>query len=66
MNKHVSKLLQPGVFWYCLVLLAFAVAAALLDQYYLAAGELVVTVIAIDRLYLVRVIGTTKVYFLPC
>ena len=34
MNKHVSKLLQPGVFWYCLVLLAFAVAAALLDQYY--------------------------------
>ncbi len=42
MNKHVSKLLQPGVFWYCLILLAFAVAAALLDQYYLAAGELVV------------------------
>ena len=28
MNKHVSKLLQPGVFWYCLILLAFAVAAA--------------------------------------
>ncbi len=21
MNKHVSKLLQPGVFWYCLILL---------------------------------------------
>ena len=23
MNKHVSKLLQPGVFWYCLIMLAF-------------------------------------------
>ena len=56
MNKHVSKLLQPGVFWYCLVLLAFAVAAALLDQYYLAAGELVVTVIAmvVSRLLFIR------------
>ena len=45
LNKHVSKLLQPGVFWYCLVMLAFTVAAALLDQYYLAAGELAVTII---------------------
>ena len=56
MNKHVSKLLQPGVFWYCLILLAFAVAAALLDQYYLAAGELVVTVIAMvaSRLLYIR------------
>ena len=56
MNKHVSKLLQPGVFWYCLILLAFAVAAALLDQYYLAAGELVVTVIAmvVSRLLFIR------------
>ena len=56
MNKHVSKLLQPGVFWYCLILLAFAVAAALLDQYYLATGELVVTVIAmvVSRLLFIR------------
>ena len=56
MNKHVSKLLQPGVFWYCLILLAFAIAAALLDQYYLAAGELVVTVIAmvVSRLLFIR------------
>ena len=56
MNKHVSKLLQPGVFWYCLVLLACAVAAALLDQYYLAAGELIVTVIAmiVSRLLFIR------------
>ena len=45
LNKHVSKLLQPGVFWYCLVMLAFTAAAALLDQYYLAAGELAVTII---------------------
>ena len=29
MNKHVAKLLQPGVFWYCLIMLAFAAAAAL-------------------------------------
>ena len=56
MNKHVAKLLQPGVFWYCLIMLAFAAAAALFDQYYLAVGELVVTVIAmvVSRLLSVR------------
>ena len=56
MNKHVAKLLQPGVFWYCLIMLAFAAAAALFDQYYLAAGELVVTVIVmvVSRLLSVR------------
>ena len=32
MNKHVAKLLQPGVFWYCLIMLAFAAAAALFDS----------------------------------
>ncbi|MFQ8765918.1 MAG: hypothetical protein ACLR8U_04920 [Oscillospiraceae bacterium] len=56
MNKHVAKLLQPGVFWYCLIMLAFAAAAALFDQYYLAVGELVVTVIVmvVSRLLSVR------------
>ena len=56
MNKHVAKLLQPGVFWYCLIMLAFAAASALFDQYYLAAGELVVTVIVmvVSRLLSVR------------
>ena len=56
MNKHVAKLLQPGVFWYCLIMLAFAAAAALFDQYYLTVGELVVTVIVmvVSRLLSVR------------
>ena len=36
MKKHVSRLLQPGVIWYSIVLLAFSAAAAALDQFYLA------------------------------
>ena len=43
MKKHVSRLLQPGVIWYCVVLLVFTAAAAALDQYYLAGAELLVT-----------------------
>ena len=56
MNKPVSKLLQPGVFWYILLMLAFTAAAALFDQYYLAAAELLVTVLAIiiSRLLFIR------------
>ena len=34
MKKHVSRLLQPGVIWYSIVLLAFSAAAAALDQFY--------------------------------
>ena len=30
MKKHVSRLLQPGVIWYSIVLLAFSAAAAAL------------------------------------
>ena len=56
MNKPVSKLLQPGVFWYILLMLAFTAAAALFDQYYLAAAELLVTILAIiiSRLLFIR------------
>ena len=43
MKKHVSRLLQPGVIWYSIVLLAFSAAAAALDQFYLAGAELLVT-----------------------
>lgn len=53
MNKrHVSRLLQPGVIWYCIILLAFTAAAFALGQYYLAGLELVVTiaVVVISRI----------------
>ena len=45
MNKKLSRLLEPGEIWYCAVLLVFAIAAALLGQFYLAAGEFVVTAV---------------------
>ena len=56
MKKPVSKLLQPGVFWYCLVMLGFTLAAVLLDQYYLAAAELVATIIVmvVSRVQFIR------------
>ena len=56
MKKHVSRLLQPGVIWYCVVLLVFTAAAAALDQYYLAGAELLVTagVFLISRVRFVR------------
>ena len=56
MNKHIPRVLQPGSVWYCFVLLAFTAAAALLDQYYLAGAELVVTiaVFIISRVRFIR------------
>ena len=45
MNRRLSRLLQPGVIWYCVVMLAFSAAAAALEQYYLAGAELFVTVV---------------------
>ena len=56
MNKHIPRVLQPGSIWYCVVLLAFTVAAALLDQYYLAAAELAVTLVvfAVSRIRFIR------------
>ena len=47
MKKHVSRLLQPGVIWYSIVLLAFSAAAAALDQFYLAGAELLVTIVVL-------------------
>ena len=44
-KKQVSRLLQPGVIWYCVLMLAFSAAAAAFDQYYLAGAELLVTVV---------------------
>ena len=56
MNKHITRLLQPGVIWYSIVMLLFSVAAAVLGQYYLAAGELAVTILVfiISRIRFVR------------
>lgn len=56
MKKQVSRLLQPGILWYCVVMLTFSVAAAALDQYYLAGAELIVTLIvfAISRVRFVH------------
>jgi c-di-AMP phosphodiesterase-like protein len=44
LNRRLSRLLQPGVVWYCVVMLAFTAAAAGLGQYYLAGAELFVTI----------------------
>lgn len=56
MKKPVSKLLHPGVAWYSVIMLLFCVAAAVLRQYYLAGGELIVTiaVLIISRVLFVR------------
>ncbi len=44
-KKPISKLLQPGVIWYSIVMLVFCIAAAVLGQYYLAGAELLVTIV---------------------
>ncbi len=45
MNKRLGRLLRPGMGAYFIVLLAFAVAAALLEQYALAGVELAITTV---------------------
>ncbi len=56
MNKQVSRLLRPSSVWYCAVMLLFCAAAVLVDQYYLAAGELALTVLvfSISRIRFAR------------
>ena len=44
MNKKISRLLEPGMGLYFVTLLLFAGLAIALKQYYLAAGELVLTI----------------------
>ena len=55
-KRHISRLLQPGVFWYCIVMLLFTAAAAAFDQFYLAGIELIATiaVFVISRILLVQ------------
>ena len=43
-NKKLSRLLVPGMTLYFLVLVGFSVVAFFFDHYYLAGGELVVTI----------------------
>ena len=45
MKKKLSRLLRPGLIACFVVMLGFCAAAAVLKQYYLAAGEAVVTVL---------------------
>ncbi len=45
MNKKLSRLLEPGMGLYFIVLLLFAGGAVALKQYYLAAGEALLTVL---------------------
>lgn len=56
MNKQVSRLLRPSSVWYCAVMLLFCAAAVAADQYYLAAGELALTILvfSISRIRFVR------------
>ena len=43
MNKKLGRLLQPGLAWYFTVMLAFGIAALMLDYITLAIVELAVT-----------------------
>lgn len=56
LKKPISKLLQPGVAWYSVIMLLFCAAAAALQQYYLAGAELVVSIVVliISRIRFVR------------
>ena len=56
MKQNISRLLQPGMIWYSIVMLVFALAAAIAQQYYLAGAELAVTVLVfiISRIRFVR------------
>ncbi|MCQ2420483.1 MAG: DHH family phosphoesterase [Clostridia bacterium] len=56
MNKQVSRLLRPSSVWYCAVMLLFCAAAVAADQYYLAAGELALTILvfSISRIRFAR------------
>ena len=45
MNKKLGRLIQPGMGIYFLVMAAFCAAALILDHYWLAAGEGIVTLI---------------------
>ena len=45
MNKKLSRLLEPGMGLYFIALLAFSAAAFVLQQYYLASAELLLTVL---------------------
>ncbi len=56
MKKQISRLLYPNTFWYLLVMLLFAGAAAALREFYLAAAELAVTLLVflICRIRLAR------------
>ena len=43
MNRKLGRLLQPGLAWYFVVMMAFAVVALLMDQFMLAAAEAIAT-----------------------
>ncbi|MBQ1264026.1 MAG: DHH family phosphoesterase [Oscillospiraceae bacterium] len=56
MKRNISRLLQPGIIWYSIIMLVFALAAFIAKQYYLGAAEFVVTVLifTISRIRFVR------------
>ncbi len=56
MNKNLRRLIQPNMTAYFAVMALFCIAALVLQQYYLAAGEAVVTVLLFTayRYYAVR------------
>ena len=45
MKKPISRLLYPNTIWYIAAMLLFVAASAVLQQYYLAAGAFIVTLI---------------------
>ena len=46
-NRHVSKLLQPGTVWYCVVMLLFAAATAVVGYFGLQKGEMLAAILAV-------------------
>ena len=45
MNKKISRMLEPGMYLYFLALLSFAGISVWLEQYYVAAAELLLTIL---------------------
>ena len=56
MKKNVSRLLQPGVVWYCIVMLLFSVATAIVGYYELKAGTAYAVILASGELLITALV----------
>ena len=64
LNRHISKLLQPGVIWYCVIMLLFSAATAAVGYVYLQKGEMLIAILAVCELALtVLVFAVSRIRF---